>query len=79
MDLYRILKQAYNFGRDNGSGRSEKNLNDFIEKPEIKQLLIQSVSQRSELLISFREWFLKTHHWSEPFYEKDIDDFIRNK
>ena len=44
MDLYRILKQAYNFGRDNGSGRSEKNLNDFIEKPEIKQLLIHSVS-----------------------------------
>lgn len=40
MDLYRIIKQAYHLGRDNGSGRSEKNLNDFIEKPEIKQLLI---------------------------------------
>lgn len=38
MDLYRIIKQAYNFGRDNGSGRSDKNLNDFIEKPEIKKL-----------------------------------------
>ena len=36
MDLYRIIKQAYHLGRDNGSGRSEKNLNDFIEKPEIK-------------------------------------------
>ena len=50
MDLYRILKQAYNFGRDNGSGRSEKNLNDFIEKPEIKQLLIQSVVKSLPLI-----------------------------
>ena len=43
MDLYRIIKQAYNFGRDNGSGRSDKNLNDFIEKPEIKQLILSGV------------------------------------
>jgi hypothetical protein len=50
MDLYRILKQAYNFGRDNGSGKSEKNLNDFIEIPKIKQLLIPVVVGQSEQL-----------------------------
>lgn len=55
MDLYRILKQAYNFGRDNGSGKSEKNLNDFIEIPKIKQLLIPVVVGQSEQLFCYHK------------------------
>tara|TARA_R110000796_G_C14418018_1_gene419563 strand:+ start:632 stop:778 length:147 start_codon:yes stop_codon:yes gene_type:complete len=39
--LYELIKQAYIFGRDNGSGKSDKNLNDFIEQSGIKQLLIK--------------------------------------
>jgi hypothetical protein len=56
MDLYKILKQAYHFGRDNGSGRSEKNLNDFIQKPEIKQLLIDGVVGQSEQLFALLKY-----------------------
>lgn len=62
MDLYRLLKQAYNFGRDNGIGRSEKNLNDFIEKPEIKQLLISGVvSSDNKAVAQLHKLMVKYH------------------
>jgi hypothetical protein len=51
MDIYKIIKQSYHFGRDNGVGRSDKNLNDFIEKPEIKKLISSSVVSRYDEMV----------------------------
>jgi len=49
-----------------------------LYKQAEKAFYIQRVSNQRELLIAFHEWFLKTHHWSEPMYEKDINDYLSN-
>lgn len=38
-DIRTILRTAYQFGRDNGEGRSEKNFNDFMETSGAQELL----------------------------------------
>jgi len=75
MDLYRILKQAYNFGRDNGSGKSEKNLNDFIEIPEIKQLLIDVVVGQSKQLPSCDKCGYYIHPISKTCLREGYEDY----
>ena len=37
--LYEILKSLYHWGRDNGSMRSEKNFNDWLETSQAKELM----------------------------------------
>ena len=37
--IKKILKIAYQRGRDNGSGRSEKNFNDLLQIKEINKIL----------------------------------------
>lgn len=37
--LIEILRIAYRWGRDNGNNRSDKNFNDLLCKPVIKELL----------------------------------------
>jgi len=36
---YQILKSLYQWGRDNGSLRSEKNFNDWLETSQAKEML----------------------------------------
>lgn len=38
-ELYDLLKNAYRWGRDNGSNRSEKNFNDMLETNWVKKYL----------------------------------------
>lgn len=40
--LKELLKQAYRWGVDNGSLRSEKNFNDFLETSAVKQALTRT-------------------------------------
>ena len=73
MDLYRIIKQAYHLGRDNGSGRSEKNLNDFIEKfmgAETKKLA--QVSYVTDTDVGYYE----IGEVEGAFQEEQLKDFI---
>ena len=37
--LTELLRHAYHWGRDNGSNRSEKNFNDFLQTEVVKQAL----------------------------------------
>jgi hypothetical protein len=37
--LTELLRHAYHWGRDNGSNRSEKNFNDFLQTKAVKQAL----------------------------------------
>ncbi len=47
--LKKLLRHAYQWGRDNGSNRSEKNFNDFLQTEAVKQALsIAHVQGQSE-------------------------------
>lgn len=37
--LTELLRHAYDWGRDNGSNRSEKNFNDFLQTKAVQQAL----------------------------------------
>jgi hypothetical protein len=39
MKLKELLRQAYRWGVDNGSGRSEKNFNDFLQTSAVEEAL----------------------------------------
>lgn len=44
--LTELLRHAYQWGRDNGSNRSEKNFNDFLQTEAVQQALsIANVSK----------------------------------
>lgn len=47
--LTELLRHAYHWGRDNGSNRSEKNFNDFLQTEAVQQALsIADVVGQSE-------------------------------
>lgn len=49
--LTELLRHAYHWGRDNGSNRSERNFNDFLQTEAVQQALsITNVVGRSEQL-----------------------------
>lgn len=53
--LTELLRHAYHWGRDNGSNRSEKNFNDFLQTEAAQQALsITNVVGQSEQLGSFQ-------------------------
>lgn len=58
--LTELLRQAYHWGRDNGSNRSEKNFNDLLQTEAINQALsLGAVVGRSEQLQGFFEFYKK--------------------
>lgn len=42
-DIDKLIEAAYRWGRDNGSKRSDKNLNDFKETKIYKKLMLKQI------------------------------------
>ena len=55
--LKELLRQAYQWGRDNGSNRNEKNFNDFLQTPMIINEIIESYA--NEVAIGFELFMMK--------------------
>ncbi|MFW6246906.1 MAG: hypothetical protein ACOC22_01885 [bacterium] len=45
--ITQLLKAAYYWGLDNGRGKSEKNFNDFLTTPLVKEVLNENNSIKS--------------------------------
>lgn len=73
--LTELLRHAYQWGRDNGSNRSEKNFNDFLKTEAVKQALSTpnvSESFSKEDLLDLGGWF----DGSPEFVEVVVNDWL---
>lgn len=77
--LTELLRHAYQWGRDNGSNRSEKNFNDFLQIEAVQQALtITSVVEQSEQLVCEHRWVHNTHSGTK-YCSNGCDGFAIHK
>ena len=77
--LTKLLRHAYQWGRDNGSNRSEKNFNDFLQTEAVQQALsIANVVGRRELLLDFIQWLEDEHdiEFITPDKHEQLDFYL---
>lgn len=82
-DIKEVLRLAYQFGKDNGENRSEKNFNDFLETSGAKEVLslskgVEVLKQANNILMKSLELTHETIKDEYPTHASSVETIKKN-